>query len=65
MRFCSMPVRQGWIRSPLSVTLIGVRLHDQQIAEIDAWIAAQDQVITRPEAIRRLVELGLGAKPKS
>ena len=41
-------------------------MHDQQIAAIDAWIALQDTEISRPEAIRRLVELGLtvGGKPK-
>jgi hypothetical protein len=41
-----------------------VRMHDQQIAAIDAWIALQDTEISRPEAIRRLVELGLKAKGK-
>jgi hypothetical protein len=39
-----------------------VRMHDQQIAAIDAWVAMQDAEISRPEAIRRLVELGLKAK---
>jgi hypothetical protein len=39
-----------------------VRMHDQQIAAIDAWVALQDTEISRPEAIRRLVELGLKAK---
>jgi hypothetical protein len=39
-----------------------VRMHDQQIAEIDAWIVMQDVEISRPEAIRRLVEIGLKAK---
>lgn len=39
-----------------------VRMHDQQIAAIDAWIMAQEVDISRPEAIRRLVELGLRAK---
>ncbi|MEY9227724.1 cytochrome c553 [Bradyrhizobium japonicum] len=39
-----------------------VRLHDQQLAAIDAWIAAQDGEISRPEAIRRLIELGLSKK---
>jgi hypothetical protein len=39
-------------------------MHDQQIAAIDAWIAMQDAEISRPEAIRRLVELGLKAKGK-
>ena len=41
-----------------------VRMHDQQIAAIDAWVALQDAEISRPEAIRRLVELGLKAKGK-
>ena len=42
-----------------------VRMHDQQIASIDAWISMQmDEEISRPEAIRRLVELGLKAKGK-
>ena len=36
-----------------------VRMHDQQIAEIDAWIAMRETEMSRPEAIRRLVELGL------
>jgi cytochrome c553 len=39
-----------------------VRMHDQQIAAIDAWTAMQEAEISRPEAIRRLVELGLKAK---
>jgi hypothetical protein len=37
-------------------------MHDQQIAAIDAWIALQDGEVSRPEAIRRLVEIGLKAK---
>jgi hypothetical protein len=39
-----------------------VRMHDQQIAAVDAWMAVHDAGISRPEAIRRLVELGLKAK---
>ena len=40
-----------------------VRMHAQQIAAIGAWIALQDEeIISRPEAIRRLVEIGLKAK---
>jgi hypothetical protein len=37
-------------------------MHDQQVASIDAWIATQGEAISRPEAIRRLVEIGLKAK---
>jgi hypothetical protein len=39
-----------------------VRMHDQQVASIDAWIAKQGDAISRPEAIRRLVEIGLKSK---
>jgi len=41
-----------------------VRMHDQQLDAIDDWIAAQGEKISRPEAIRRLVELGLKAKAR-
>lgn len=44
-------------------TIVGkpqlVRMHEHQLGEIDAWASAQDEKISRPEAIRRLVELGL------
>ena len=41
-----------------------VRMHDQQIATLDAWIAALGEDVSRPEAIRRLVEVGLRTKSK-
>jgi len=41
-----------------------VRMHAEQLTEIDGWIAEQGAAISRPEAIRRLVELGLKAKQK-
>jgi hypothetical protein len=37
--------------------LVGVRIPVELIAEIDAW--AMPEQLTRSEAIRRLVELGL------
>ena len=43
-------------------TTIGVRMLDDRIAVLDAWIAKQKPKLSRPEAIRRLVELGLKAK---
>ena len=44
-------------------TLIGVRLLDDPLATLDAWISRQKEPgLSRPEAIRRLVELGLKAK---
>ncbi|MBR0693454.1 hypothetical protein JQ553_09520 [Bradyrhizobium lablabi] len=41
-----------------------VRMHDDQLAGIDDWIVEQGIKISRPEAIRRLVEIGLRAKGK-
>ena len=38
-----------------------VRMHDQQLKAIEAWIAGQGDEISRPEAIRRLVDRGLQA----
>jgi hypothetical protein len=39
-----------------------LRLHPPLINNVDTWIVEQDAPLTRPEAIRRLVELGLKAK---
>ena len=44
-------------------TTIGVRMLDNRIAALDAWIAKQNEPdLSRPEAIRRLVEIGLSAQ---
>jgi hypothetical protein len=45
-------------------TLVGVRLQPDDLSELDDWISEQDESFTRPEAIRRLVDLGLKAKAK-
>jgi hypothetical protein len=45
-------------------TLIGVRLQPEQLRALDAWIAKQDNSTTRPDGIRRLMDLALrNAKP--
>jgi len=36
-----------------------MRWHESTLAQIDAWIAQNGGELTRPEAIRRLVEQGL------
>ena len=38
---------------------IMVRLHREALKSLDGWSAAQDDAPSRPEAIRRLVEIGL------
>ena len=45
-------------------TQIGERWHEHELAAIDAWIAENAETMTRAQAIRRLVELGLKAKGK-
>jgi len=38
-------------------------MQPDELSAVDAWIASQDGgCLTRPEAIRRLVEIGLKAK---
>jgi hypothetical protein len=37
---------------------------EYEMQSVDEWIARQDMKLDRPEAIRRLVELGLRAKIK-
>ena len=47
-------------------TLIGVRLLDDPLASLDDWIERQKEPdLTRPEGIRRLVEIGLSADHRS
>jgi hypothetical protein len=36
-------------------TLVGVRLQPDPLAALDAWIAAQPDTPSRPEAVRRLL----------
>jgi hypothetical protein len=40
-------------------TSINVRLHSDALDRLDAWIATQDDKPSRPEALRRLFELGV------
>jgi Ribbon-helix-helix protein, copG family len=34
---------------------IGVRLQPDELAQLDLWIARQDDGLSRPEAIRRMI----------
>lgn len=36
-------------------TLVGVRLHPEQLQELDDWIAAEGKDQSRPEAIREIL----------
>jgi len=57
----SRPTRK---RSAITGKLVGVRLQPNQLKAIDAWAAKQKPPVTRPEAIRGILELGLKAKGK-
>jgi hypothetical protein len=46
-------------------TSINVRLHGDALERLDSWIADQDDKPSRPEALRRLFELGLDAGKRS
>jgi hypothetical protein len=41
-----------------------VRLQPPLLADVDQWIGKQDIPLSRPEAIRRLIESALAAKSK-
>jgi hypothetical protein len=54
------PVRK---RSAVTGTLVGVRLQAGQINAIDAWAANQTPPVTRPEAIRGMIDAILSKDP--
>jgi hypothetical protein len=43
-------------RSAIRGTLVGVRLQSGQINALDAWAAKQNPPVTRPEAIRGMID---------
>ena len=57
--------KRGRGRPPVGATPIMVRMPPAELDKLDAWIKRQDKVPSRPEAIRRLVELGIANKASS
>ena len=51
-------------RAPVTGELVGVRVQPDMAKQLDAWRRQQDDLPGRPEAIRRLVEIGLEATSK-
>ena len=47
------PKPSGW------GTPVMVRLQPDQLTSLDAWIKHQPDALSRPEAVRRLIEIGL------
>jgi hypothetical protein len=59
------PKKRGRPASGGRDPIVPTRFPQEQIAAIDAWAAKAGDDITRSEAIRRLVELGLRVKGKA
>ena len=51
-------------RAAAAGDLVGVRVQPDIAKRLDDWRRKQDDLPGRPEAIRRLVELGLKAKAR-
>jgi hypothetical protein len=51
-------------RPPVGAIPVLVRIPPSEMQPIDDWISKQNGFLSRPGAIRRLVELGLKAKGK-
>lgn len=52
-------------RPAVGATPVNVRFPPDELAQLDAWIARQDDKPSRPEAVRRLVEAALVAQAKA
>jgi hypothetical protein len=57
-------VKKSRGRPPVESEAVTVRIASDALREIDDWRREQEDLPGRPEAIRRLVELGLKAKGK-
>lgn len=47
-------------RAAASGIMVGVRIQPELLAAVDNWAASEDDVPSRPEAVRRLIVRGLG-----
>lgn len=57
-----IPKKRGRPKTTGRGQAVIVRMHDDSLDRLDAWIAKQREPMSRPEAIRRLVEAGLKGK---
>ena len=51
-------------RKAKKLIILGVRVDDEWLRKLTKYIAENEPGMSRPEAIRRLVELGLKGKEK-
>jgi hypothetical protein len=52
-------------RATTTGTLVGTRFQADLLNAIDSWRKTQTDLPTRPEAVRRLVALGMACKTQS
>lgn len=57
-----MPDQKPKRRPSTTGKLVGTRFQTDMLDAIDAWRRDQEDLPTRPEAIRRLVELGMSSR---
>jgi len=57
-------IAKGMAQKALAASRPNPQWTEYEMQSIDEWIARQDVKLDRPEAIRRLVELGLKATGK-
>ncbi len=62
-QMAGMPIAKGMAQKALAPNP-NPQWTEYEVRSIDEWIARQDLKLDRPEAIRRLVELGLKVKGK-
>jgi hypothetical protein len=56
--------KRGRGRPPTDATPVLVRVMPEQLEKLDTWIEEQHEKMGRPEAIRRLLDQALAAKPR-
>lgn len=49
-------------RPPKTGTMVGVRMQDAELAQLDEYRRAQEDCPSRPEAIRRIIANALGER---
>jgi hypothetical protein len=51
-------------RPRVDATPVNTRFPPDELEALDVWISKQDEELSRPEAVRRLVKVALAAAPK-
>jgi hypothetical protein len=55
--------KRGRGRPRVDATPVNTRFPPDELDDLDAWMSKQDEELSRPEAVRRLVRQALAAAP--